>query len=54
MKVVHRACSGAPEQKCGKCGPVIKDMVDHHNNKITINEISDTMKKVTEKKKETI
>lgn len=54
MKGVHKACSGAPDQKCGKCGPIIKDMVDHHNNAITIDEISNTMKKLTEKKSETI
>ncbi|MDH5721967.1 MAG: (2Fe-2S)-binding protein [Alphaproteobacteria bacterium] len=51
---VHKACSGAPEQKCGKCSPTIKEMVDHHNNAITISEISDAMKKLIKKKSETM
>tara|TARA_B100001989_G_scaffold245745_1_gene215821 strand:- start:5305 stop:5553 length:249 start_codon:yes stop_codon:yes gene_type:complete len=55
-KNVHKACSGAQKPNCGKCIPMIKDMVDHHNNKITIGELSDTMKQVTaaNKKPETI
>lgn len=51
---VYKACSGGDIYNCGRCKPEMKKMVDTHNNKITVSNISDEMQKVAGKNKETV
>ncbi len=44
---VYNACSGGEKMNCGSCSDELRSMVDEHNNKIIVNEISDNMEKVS-------
>lgn len=37
----YAACTGGCAHVCGKCKPAVKEMVTHHNNKITVQELAD-------------
>lgn len=45
LKTAYRACSGGEDMNCGSCACELKRMVDHHNNAITIGEISANLSK---------
>lgn len=51
-KDVYRACSGGKSMNCGTCSCELKAIVKDHNNNITISELSDGMRKVTDTEKE--
>ncbi len=51
---VYSACSGGEKVNCGNCTCMLKDMVDHHNNTLTIQEISGEMIKTALPEKETV
>lgn len=54
LNSVYKACSGGAPMNCGRCGPTLKTFVDDHNSKIAVGRLTDTLRKVAEKKKETV
>ncbi|MGN7438719.1 MAG: (2Fe-2S)-binding protein [Alcanivorax sp.] len=50
----YTACSGGESMNCCSCMPAIKKMVDTHNNKLTIEALSDQMEQITQHTKETV
>lgn len=51
---IYKACSGGETYNCGRCKPEMKKIVDTHNNKITVSNLSDEMQKAAGKNKETV
>ncbi len=54
VKDVYAACSGGENMNCGTCACTLKDIVDTHNNTITICDISDNMTKAAMTQKEPV
>lgn len=51
---VYKACTGGEKVNCGNCTCMLKDMVDHHNNALTIQELQGEMQKSALPEKETV
>lgn len=54
VKDVYAACSGGEKMNCGSCSCDLKQMVDTHNNGLTIGEISDKIEHIYIKQKEPV
>lgn len=51
---VYKGCTGGETYNCGRCKPMMKSMVDLHNNTITVSDLSCEMQKAAGKTKETV
>lgn len=37
----YLTCTGGVDHDCGRCKPMVKDIVTTHNNKITVQDLAD-------------